>query len=290
MGISVSKGLVVILLLVLVCSTVIPSGIVCASTPKPSVPEFTLKYADYSYNVPATYGIDPYTGKSIITAQGHEIVNRTVYFTIKNQLFTPIDSSGTPVNLYYHIRYKGHYENSWNENSQETDGNTILHDTLVFPTSNSSYTEISVVRYLVDGFSNDAPLNYVRLPEEGLVDFQVQAIIGRASIVYPELLGGILAAPIYSIRGQIGDWSATQTITIGENTGTTTPDVTSPFQSLSPSESQNPTPTRSSTQIVIQLGGDWVLVVIILLIGVIVGLLLLLTIKSTNKHRDISPS
>lgn len=60
-----SKGSAVILLAVLIISIIITSGFVCASTAKPSAPEFTLKYVDNSYDVPpiATSTIDPYTGK-----------------------------------------------------------------------------------------------------------------------------------------------------------------------------------------------------------------------------------
>jgi hypothetical protein len=32
------------------------------SIPKPSVPEFTIRYRDYSYSIPPTYGINEYTG------------------------------------------------------------------------------------------------------------------------------------------------------------------------------------------------------------------------------------
>ena len=31
--------------------------------PEPYVPEFTLKYVDYFYDVPPVYGIDEFTGK-----------------------------------------------------------------------------------------------------------------------------------------------------------------------------------------------------------------------------------
>jgi hypothetical protein len=142
-------------------------------------PRIQPKICGLLASVPPTYEIDPYTGKSIIVTQGYEIVNRTVQFTIKNQPFTPqIDSNGNQVSLYYHIRYKGHYENSWSDNSHEMDGRTIFSDTLVFPASNTTYTEISIV-YLIDGVSDWSPLNYVPLPNEGLIDFQVQAALGQ---------------------------------------------------------------------------------------------------------------
>lgn len=261
-----SKCSAVLLILILVSSSFILSGLVCATTPKPSVPEFTLKYADYSHSVPPTYGIDPYTGKSIIVAQGREIVNRTVQFTIKNQPFTPqIDSDGNQASLYYHIRYKGHYENSWRGTSHELDGRTSFSDTLVFPASNTAYTEISVVRYF-DGGSDYKPLNYVPLPDDGSMDFQVQAIIGAASLETLKTTWSDVG-PFYVVTGQIGDWSSTQTITIGKNTTAPTPDVSSPSQSTS--ESPNPTPNQSSTQIVIQLGLDWLQVAVLALFGVI---------------------
>jgi len=35
------------------------------SIPKPSVPEFTAKYVDRSFIVPASTSIDPYTGQNV---------------------------------------------------------------------------------------------------------------------------------------------------------------------------------------------------------------------------------
>lgn len=67
--------------------------------PKPSVPEFTLKYLDYSYDVPPTYGIDQYTGENVTVKYGYHVDNRSIEFTFKNQPFAPYtDSSGTTLN------------------------------------------------------------------------------------------------------------------------------------------------------------------------------------------------
>jgi hypothetical protein len=56
--------------LVLVVAVLFVSLVVCvdfvAAVPKPSVPEFTVKYADYSYDVPAATSMDPFTGKTVI--------------------------------------------------------------------------------------------------------------------------------------------------------------------------------------------------------------------------------
>jgi len=45
---------------------------------KPSVPEFTLKVIDNSYEVPPTYYTDPYTGKITITQTGYRAQNGTI--------------------------------------------------------------------------------------------------------------------------------------------------------------------------------------------------------------------
>ena len=56
------------------------------SLPTPSVPEFTVKFVDFSYYVPTTTSIDPYTGQNI-TNQGYYVENRTIELSINNQPF-----------------------------------------------------------------------------------------------------------------------------------------------------------------------------------------------------------
>jgi hypothetical protein len=65
---------------------------------KPAIPEFTIKYSDYSYDVSPVYGVDPNTDETIVTEQGYHVDNRTVQFIIKNLPFTPYTnpSSGKP--------------------------------------------------------------------------------------------------------------------------------------------------------------------------------------------------
>ena len=83
-------------------------------TSSPSVPEFTLKYVDYSYDVPPTYGIDQFSGEQIVTKEGYHVDERTIEFTIKNQAFTPHeDADGNNIILYYNIRFKGPYGTEW---------------------------------------------------------------------------------------------------------------------------------------------------------------------------------
>lgn len=67
---TASKVSTSILTIILVASSLLLAPLANAqTTPKPSVPEFTLKYVDNSYDVPSTTTstTDPYTGKTITT-------------------------------------------------------------------------------------------------------------------------------------------------------------------------------------------------------------------------------
>jgi hypothetical protein len=94
---------------------------VAQSILKPSVPEFTLKLADHSYNVPSstTTTIDQYTGKQIVTIKpGYFVENKSIEITIKNQQFVSFSvANGHLINLYFNVRAKGHFgqEGDWKE-------------------------------------------------------------------------------------------------------------------------------------------------------------------------------
>jgi hypothetical protein len=70
------------LLLILIISLTIVGTSFAQTIPKPSVPEFTVRYVDLSYDVPTTTSIDQYTGKTI-TNQGYHMENRTIQITIE---------------------------------------------------------------------------------------------------------------------------------------------------------------------------------------------------------------
>src|SRR5512138_1279460 len=95
--------------------------------PNPSVPEFTVRYADFSYDVSPTYGIDQYTGKTIIVKMAEHVDNKTIELTVKNQPFTPHnDSSGNPIDLYYNFRFKGSYGSAWSYYPFELSGRSTI--------------------------------------------------------------------------------------------------------------------------------------------------------------------
>ncbi len=215
-----------------ISSLIIVKPASCQTTP--SVPEFTLKYVDYSYDVPPTYGINQYTGQNVTIQAGYHVDNRTMVFTIKNQPFTSYnDSSGNYIGLYYNFRVKGHYGDEWTYYPFGTNGvSTWLYGRFdsgslsspEYPASNSDYTTASINFYSL--------FNEQNVPAGSQLDFQVQVLIGQVNIVYTELMAG----DGYNFTGESSDWSNTQTITIANGATST---------SISSSTSANPTPTST---------------------------------------------
>lgn len=163
------------------------------------------------YDVAPTTTIDPYTGDEIITSYGYREENKSVEVTIKNQPFTStLDVSGNYTSLYYNVQFKGQYTDEW-KNARA-----------FYNASNSEYTVISI------------SLRPYQIPDGSPLDFQVRAFIGYAvrkaydSILPPEM------KYYYEYIGQTGDWSNTQTITVGDSQ-TSTP---------SPASTQTPEPLQ----------------------------------------------
>jgi hypothetical protein len=199
-----------------------------SSIPKPSVPEFTVKIVSYPYDVPptTTTTVDPYTGKETVTTQpGYRVENKSIELIIKNQPFTPhTDTAGHMIDLYYNVRVKGHFaeECYWRElysiDEMMREGSGARHQGPA--QSNSEYTVIS------------CPADY---PDDGKVDFQVQALAGYYTEWWPFALVPIMA---WHFTGQLSEWSNTQTICISDGTVTVS-------TSLNPTET--PTPTNTPT-------------------------------------------
>jgi hypothetical protein len=254
-----------LLINLLAVSSLILIGLVSAhSTPKPSVPEFTAKMADHSYDVPLTTVnyTNPYTGQQETKANGgFHVENITIDIEIKNQHFTSIDIDGNTTGLFYVIRWKGHFEN-WSEYSN-SDFNDVAYDNsyqgvnYAIPAANSDYT---IKSYSLSSMGN--------IPQGGLVDFQVKAQIGYSFTYF----GGHIQ-PIGTDYHwvQESDWSDTQTVKINENTSTGTPGASLPSPRTSPSNSQSS--SQSGPQTLTQMGLDWGQVATFALLGVIAVLL-----------------
>ena len=203
--ISTSKLATLLLITILILSHLVVVGSAFAqSTPKPSVPEFTLKYVDYSYDIPpkTTTTTDPYTNETITTTiPGRHVENKTIEATINNNIGAS----------YYNFRYKGRYTDEWNYYPFDPNASLpyFLSDSysVSYKASNSSYT----VAALPSFFFKD-------VPEGGEVDVQVQALFGDFRAV-PYVHVQPLPAPTYDFyfEGTTSDWSETQTIKIGES-------------------------------------------------------------------------
>ena len=228
---SISKSFALILLVIMALSSLLMVESASAqSIPKPSVPEFTLKFVDHSYDVPTTFSIDPYTGENV-TYLGYHVKRVTLEVTIKNQPFVPYydTASGWNISFYYNIRMKGYYLEDWMELYRPSDG---------YPTqSDAEYTVISLGTLGENGLSLATNAKMIDVPSGGKVDFQVKAMIGYISRVFnPNANGNQLLMYPYVFTGETSNWSNTQTLSINYNSNSTA-STTSP----------NPTPTSIIT-------------------------------------------
>jgi hypothetical protein len=204
----VNKCFAPLLILILtVSSLIVVTAPAFASIIKPSVPEFTVKLVDSSYDVPTTHSIDPYTGENV-THAGRHVESRTIEVKIKNQPFVPYydTSSGWTINFYLNIRIKGHYSEDWRELFRASDG---------YPTqSDSDYTVISYQGEYstTEGMDFTSQTIMTNFPSGGQVDFQVEAMIGY---VHREVEGPIFAP--WRFTDETSGWSNTQTLTIDTN-------------------------------------------------------------------------
>jgi len=185
------------LILLLIISFAIPGLNLLPPTtaqtiPKPSVPEFTVEFSAHPYDVPPTYGIDPYTGKNVTITEGYHVLNKTIEVTIKNQ-------PSNPYSLYYNVSMKGHYENDWTY---------IPNDDKGYPASDSDYTVIAISEY----YSRPAGVEKVTDPIQ--IDFRVEALIGYYTRIYDEYVFPIGKLYHDVFTGETSSWSNTQTLTL----------------------------------------------------------------------------
>jgi len=243
-----NKCSAVLLLFVLVSSSSIMSGLVCASTSKPSAPEFTLRHVVTPYNVPEVFRINPYTGANESISPSFNGERQYIEITVKNQQFTSYnDATGKLVNVYYNVSLKGHYRDVWGHYPD-----SAYED--LFNASASDYTVILV--------------ELGTIPSDGQLDFRLEALIGHYK--YDRISSGVEYVNGFSAYETSG-WSDTQTITVDESVPTATPGTSLPHPSASPSESQNPvvSPKQSGTASLTQLGLDWTEIAVVALLGVI---------------------
>ena len=206
LGSSMSKALALMLFSLLVLSSSAMVGSVFAqSIPKPSVPEFTLKYVTESKEIAPSTTIDPYTGNTI-TNPGYVLTYRIIEIAVENQPFSPYtEANGNYINVYYNVSFKGHHGDTW---SHYPDGTYMS----VFNASDSEYT---VIRMSLG--------SYPSILDGSELDFRLEALLGHYN--YAQAPDGTKYVTGFSVYETSG-WSDTQTIRIGESQ-TSSPEPTS---------------------------------------------------------------
>jgi len=256
-----SAFLTAILIGGLVLASAVFLGTVQASTdvsdiPKPSVPQFTVKFVNASYSITTT---DPYTGVS----ETQQISNNSIQVTINNQ---PFDHSNNQI--YYNIRIKPHFADNWTDvypvrnrtssyngdgtfsyaqyiNDDSTPQSELSYTIITFPvvpTELYSASGYDIQRYYSGDEGQEGRYFAIlyAIPSDGQLDFQLEALVGHASQswviehpFYPTIGGYFAPAVAYDLSS---GWSNTQTITIGESQTPTSSPATTP----TPTPSEEP--------------------------------------------------
>lgn len=255
-----SKALALMLFTLLVLSGLaIVSCTIAQSIPKPSVPEFTLKFEPLTYYVPPIYETNPYTGENDTIQEGSHVENDSIIVTIKNQPFS-YSSNGLTYHMYYNIRIKPRFAENWTElypltkqpnSPYDWDNESWSYSIYLFPKyqlqSNSNYTVLSYA--LEDLLQYLWRYPFLDTDSDVQLDFQVEAIVGHDSQLWyiehalaPEYGGHYELAIEFD---ETSGWSETQTVIIKESqnptpspetTPTPSPAPTSPYNEAHPSE------------------------------------------------------
>jgi hypothetical protein len=229
---SFSKSIALFLVLILAVSSLNLFTVELAraqTIPKPSVPEFTLKYMH-------SYYLKTITNSTTGTNHTQQYDNNTIVVTIKNQAYA-FSNNGTTYQIFYDIRIKNHSAKQWQWTELYPIGTyykkeftSYLQEHLSSITNNtpiqssSENTVVSLTYYnppLDEGISFPIMFNTT-------LDLQVKAVVGHSSQgwvadnLHSPVLGGHYST-VTSLDTS-SDWSSTQTIKI-------------------PAEPTNPSPT-----------------------------------------------
>lgn len=263
---SLSKSLILLLIVLLATPSLsLIKPISAQSTPKPSVPEFSLAIVARPFDVAPSTTVNPYTGQTAITSQGYHVQNISIDITIRNE----------PSVTFYQVQFKGNYGDNWVIFS-DTNRITPIQLGEYHPQSNSDYTVISIP------INSDQPLrpsgeqvgSITNFPAGVQINFQVRALMGQPEVKQAGLMGDMVF-----FNGITGDWSNTQTITTPYSAASTTPDSTVPNSPTAPSSNYS----NQTTQIVIAISSDSIFllagIVTAIVAAVVTGVILV------NRHR-----
>lgn len=231
---AMGKLLSVCLVVVLGFSMVMIQLTSAQAIPKPIVPEFTLKLVEHPYDVPPTYEIDQYTGKTVETQTGYHVENKSVIISVKNHQDS-ILYNGSIYGFYLDIKVKGHFGNDWK---------------WIFSPDGSRSSQQSQTAGEYTTFSYQ-----ITQPDNSQLDFQVERIMGHMEKVwvplhplYPDY--GSYEEDVFAIDETV--WSNIQTISIPDG---------------SVSTSGSPSPTVPEFPITVSLFAVLAAVSLLLIIG-----------------------
>lgn len=207
-----------LLALCLTSSILLMAGWAAAeSIPKPSIPEFTLKYANHPYYIAASNETDVYTGQ-VTTHPDKWVDNKTIDVSIKNQQF-----NDPKYHLFYNVRFKPHFRDYWDE----------TYPTVWYWNAKGD----SLAQYITGAISQSAAesteLSFwaQSYPDNSTIDYQVQVLVGYDSDRFvpdhdfaPWVGGHTEPAMAYFSST---NWSPTQTITINNGALEVTPTAAS---------------------------------------------------------------
>jgi hypothetical protein len=223
----------------------------------PSTPNFAVNYEIYPIQIPPVYGVDPSTGKAVITEDGYTEFDETVFVKIVNQPFVPYyDSNGNNIQLFYNVRWKELSNNSWiylAEKPQWTQTpNNLSEQTICTFNFMGNYHKVS------EGLD---------IPIGGETDFQVEAYVGYYT-----------ADNVFV--GKTSGWTGPQSIMHAANVGNYTTPIAPNTSNSSP---KNPTAelNQLDPQSYSLFGLDWEQIAIIALGTMVV----VLTFALVLKHR-----
>jgi hypothetical protein len=229
-----------------------------------SIPEFTIKYLDGSYDIPSSTSTDPFTGQPV-TNPGQHVQNESLQITIKNPTVRPTGY------LYYEVHMKGYFSTEWRNISHVEADYDSEFTTLLYALEGNNAQGHFGARLKMSSFN-------------GVADFQVQAQIW-VNEQSDDIFGTWVMVPYVSTA-----WSDTQRVSFdnGSVSISTLPSETAAFPSTSPStvltlSSTTPVPTQSGANSnVFQL--SWLESALIFL-GVVVALLFVVVAILSRKIR-----
>jgi hypothetical protein len=206
------KYLTLFCIIIFVFSSLLPIKPACAQTgvTQPVIPRFDVSLDSYTDYIPPTYGVDPATGKAVITKECYGELHNWVYVRTWGQPFWEYNNSeGYRVLLYYNVRWNSNLDNAWQ---------SLPSDQKYFHDSMDPWDTYSEGYLIPIGFRGIKGAGLQLLdPNAVEIGFQVEALVGyyNSNNVFV---------------GQSSGWSETQTLALSNtlNSATATPSPTIP--------------------------------------------------------------